>query len=78
MIGNIADAGYDYEVHVYTGFKRNSGTKSKVYINIYGAASATGTRELTDIENRRVQFIFFTYNMFLVVCDYVLFSSVIF
>ena len=55
MIGNIADAGYDYEVHVYTGFKRNSGTKSKVYINIYGAASATGTRELTDIENRRVQ-----------------------
>ena len=54
LIGNIADTGYEYEVHIYTGFKRHSETDSKVHINIFGAYGSTGNRELTDVEKRKV------------------------
>ena len=48
LLDNFDNDEYEYEVHVYTGLKRHAGTKSEVYIHIFGENISTGIRHLND------------------------------
>lgn len=43
---NSFDSGYFYEVLIFTGSRKNSGTDSKVFINIYGQNGETQIKKL--------------------------------
>ena len=42
------DADHKYEVHVYTGFRSNAGTDSKISMIVAGTESDSGVRKLDD------------------------------
>ncbi|OCT76820.1 hypothetical protein XELAEV_18032023mg [Xenopus laevis] len=46
----------DYEIHVYTGAITNAGTKSNVYINLFGKRGDSGKRKLHKSLNQKVRF----------------------
>ena len=48
LADNCKDDVFLYEVHVHTGFKSHSGTKSKVSMILSGTESDTGIRKLSD------------------------------
>ena len=48
LIDNHPDAQYGYEIHIYTGFKGESGTESNVKLTLVGEHGDTGIRWMTD------------------------------
>ena len=55
LVENFDDDEHFYEIHVHTGFKKNSGTKSNVFIKLTGNENETGVRILDDGQ-REVRF----------------------
>ena len=54
MVDNHPENGYYYKVTVYTGLRRNAGTKSNVCFILSGDFGDTGVRILSD--GKRVRF----------------------
>ena len=48
LTDNHSDDEHHYEVHVYTGFRRNAGTDSKISMIVAGTKSDSGIRKLED------------------------------
>ena len=48
LTDNHLDDEHHYEVHVYTGFRRNAGTDSKISMIVAGTKSDSGIRKLED------------------------------
>jgi len=47
-VDNFGGYEFSYEIHVYTGFERNTGTESKVSFTLAGTDGDTGTRKMED------------------------------
>ena len=45
---NYDEDEFDYLIHVHTGFKMGSGTKSKVFFRVNGDMAETGVRKMDD------------------------------
>ena len=52
LCDNIAGENYYYQISVYTGMRKGSGTKSNVNIVLSGDNADTGVRSLQDYNNR--------------------------
>ena len=48
LADNYPEDTFRYELHVHTGFKRHSGTRSNVFFRIGGTEGETGTRRMAD------------------------------
>jgi len=48
LIDNYDEDLYQYLIHVHTGFKMFSGTKSKVFFRVNGSDGESGVRKMED------------------------------
>jgi len=48
LVDNYDEDEFDYIIHVHTGFKMSSGTKSKVFFRVNGTEGETGVRKMDD------------------------------
>jgi hypothetical protein len=62
-VDNSANDEWMYEIHVFTGFEKNSHTMSNVFFNIGGSDGVTGVRPLDDGHRKVVE-----YEIFVLCC----------
>jgi len=48
LVDNYDEDEFQYLIHVHTGFKISSGTKSKVFFRVNGTEGETGVRRMDD------------------------------
>ena len=48
LVDNYDEDEFEYLIHVHTGFKMSSGTKSNVYFRLNGTEGETGVRKMDD------------------------------
>ena len=48
LVDNYQEDEFEYLIHVHTGFKISSGTKSKVFFRVNGTEGESGARRLDD------------------------------
>jgi len=48
LVDNYEEDEYQYLIHVHTGFKMGSGTKSNVFFRLNGTEGETGVRKMAD------------------------------
>ena len=48
LADNYSEDEFEYLIHVHSGFKLSSGTKSKVYFRVNGTEAETGVRRMDD------------------------------
>lgn len=48
LVDNYEEDEYQYLIHVHTGFKVGSGTKSNVFFRLNGTEGETGVRKMAD------------------------------
>jgi len=48
LVDNYDEDEFQYVLHVHSGFKLSSGTKSKVFFRVNGTEGETGVRKLDD------------------------------
>jgi len=48
LVDNYDEDEFQYLIHVHTGFKMSSGTKSKIFFRVNGTEGETGVRRMDD------------------------------